>query len=347
MAYKTSIEWTDRTWNPITGCSWESRGCDNCYAARLASTRMKSHPSREGLTDGKGNFNGQVRFNKQWLEQPFRWKKPSRIFVCAHADLFHPAVPDGWIMMLLNVMYQCPSHTFQVLTKRPERMREFLDRWMDYAEEDPSPKLARGPEEVRATHKSGRGQLFAAYLDAMLEQEGGKIPDGAAFPPYDWMEGMRYWPLWPENVWFGVSAEDQPSADRRVAELVKIRGVTRWVSLEPLLAPVDMSPWVFDRDREIRRLVNGPACLNRDQADASVGRPLDWVVVGGESGPNARPMNPEWARSLRDRCADSKVPFFFKQHGGATSKSGGRELDGEEWSQMPFTIAGEMRSMGL
>ena len=134
MADHTHIEWTDATWNPITGCTLVSAGCDNCYAAELTAGRLKNHPSRQGLARrnaaGVAKFTGEVRFNEKWLDQPMRWRKPRRIFVCAHSDLFHESVPDEWIDPIFAVMALCPRHTFQVLTKRPDRMMEYV-RWTD------------------------------------------------------------------------------------------------------------------------------------------------------------------------------------------------------------------------
>lgn len=132
MAETSSIEWTDATWNPITGCTLVSEGCRHCYAARLAATRMREHPSRKGLARlnaaGEAKFTGEVRFNADWLDQPLRWRRPRRIFVCAHGDLFHESVPWNWIGQVFEVMRDAPRHTFQVLTKRPERAREWMER---------------------------------------------------------------------------------------------------------------------------------------------------------------------------------------------------------------------------
>ncbi|TMV83805.1 DUF5131 family protein [Thioclava sp. BHET1] len=131
MADKTSIEWTDATWNPITGCTLVSKGCRNCYAATLAAGRLRNHPSRIGLArrnaEGEARFTGEVRFNGQWLDQPIRWRRPRRIFVCAHGDLFHEGVPDNWIDEVFAVMALAPHHTFQILTKRPARARAYLN----------------------------------------------------------------------------------------------------------------------------------------------------------------------------------------------------------------------------
>ncbi len=250
MADRSQIEWTDATWNVVTGCSRVSRGCQNCYAERLAATRLKHHPSRAGLADKHG-WTGRVRFNEQWLAQPMRWQDPRRIFVAAHGDLFHGNVPDAWIDAVFGVMNEATRHVYQLLTKRPGRARDYFAarRW-----DDP---------------------------------ETGKLPS---------------------HIHLGVSVEDQPTADERLAALGQIEAAVRWVSIEPLLGPVEIDEHLGD---------------------------LDWVVVGGESGPGARPMDPSWARSLRNQCICARVPFFFKQWGGATSKAGGCELDGRQWRQMP------------
>ena len=216
MADGTHIEWarhplTGRgaTWNPITGCTLESEGCRNCYAARLAATRLKHDPSRQGLAKlnaaGVAKFTGEVRFNEGWLDQPLRWRQPRGIFVCAHGDLFAPGVPDGWIMRVLNVMAQAQQHIFFVLTKRPARARQFFTKWADVnVAEDCDFKGARGPAAVREAHRSGRGQLFADMLDAM-----GTPPPGAAHPLFDWAGGMSRWPDVFRNIWLGTSVEDQ------------------------------------------------------------------------------------------------------------------------------------------
>ncbi|KPL55542.1 hypothetical protein ABB55_27645 [Prosthecomicrobium hirschii] len=272
MADKTGIEWTDATWNPIVGCSVVSPGCTNCYAMRLAGTRMKHHPSRAGLTrDSKAGpvWTGEVRFMEPWLTQPLHWSKPRMIFVCAHADLFHEAVPDEWIDRVFAVMALCPQHTFQVLTKRPERMRKYVSE-----------------------------NLGGRIQDVVDNME----PDGIwKFPGYEpWITDD--FPL--PNVWLGVSIEDQRRADERIGILGATPAALRWVSAEPLLGRID-----FDIDQL---------------------RVIDWVVAGGESGPGARPMHPDWARSLRDQCAAAGAPFLFKQWGEWVSVLD-RDRDDPDW----------------
>ena len=286
MAAKTSIEWCDATWNIITGCSRVSRGCGasdggGCYAERLAATRLRHHPSRVGLTNAHGGWTGEVRFNGQWLDQPLRWERARRIFVCAHSDLFHEAVPTEWLDRVFAVMALCPQHTYQVLTKRPARMKSYVC--------------------------NGRGSV----LDVLC---------GLGFPFAHKRLSSGRWP--PPNVWLGTSVEDLETANERIPVLLEAPAAVRWISAEPLLGPLT----VFDLD--------GPVDV-REGMDPG----LHWVVAGGESGPRARPMDPEWARSLRDQCQIAGVPFFFKQWGGATAKAGSRELDGRTWDEMPAVLA--------
>jgi protein gp37 len=300
MADGTAIEWTDATWNIITGCSVVSPGCTNCYAMKLAGTRLAHHPSRAGLTrDSNAGpvWTGGVRFNEQWINDPWRWKRPRRIFVCAHGDLFHEAVPDGWIARVWNVMGQCDHHQFQILTKRPARMREWVTRWADLSGEDGDPKLVRGPDATRAAHPSGRGQLFAAMLYAM-----GSPPPGAAYPTFDWMAGQMWWPPVLPNVWLGVSVEDQVRADERIPDLLGAPAAVRFLSCEPLLGPINLHSALC---RKTGSCPTCPQCLGG----------IDWLIAGGESGPGARPMHPGWPRGLRDQCVAAGVPFFFKQWG--------------------------------
>lgn len=264
MADHSKIEWTDATWNPITGCSVVSAGCKHCYAMRLAGTRMRNHPSRAGLTqDSKAGpvWTGEVRFNEEWLDQPLRWCRPRRIFVCAHGDLFHNVVPDSWIDQVFQVMASTQRHVFQVLTKRAQRMRDYL---------------------------SSRGfhPLSDSVWTMTPEWRGGECKPAATRRPLP-------------NVWLGVSAENQEAADERIPLLLQTPAAVRWVSAEPLLGRVNFAE---------HALHGGPG-------------QVDWVVVGGESGPHARPSHPDWFRSLRDQCAAAGVPFLFKQWGDWVSVS--------------------------
>lgn len=295
MADTSKIEWTDATWNPITGCTMVSAGCTNCYAMGLAATRLRHHPSRAGLTrevGGRAVWTGEVRLNDQWMQQPLQWKRPRMILVCAHGDLFHESVPEIWIDQVFAVMALAPQHTFQVLTKRPERMLGYFlnaphQRWMKVME-----------------------SLWKDRIASTVDRYG-------ALP----------------NVWLGTSVENQATADERIGPLLATPAAVRFVSAEPLLGAVRL-----DRVRPTaspnRKTLNA---LGGSRMHTGMRTGIDWVIVGGESGKNARPMQPDWARSLRDQCESEKVAFFFKQWGEWRfgKKAAGRQLDGREWSQMP------------
>ena len=289
MADKTGIEWTDATWNPVVGCTICSPGCKNCYAMkdahRLAHAfGQKKYRGLTTLIKGKPVWNGTVRLVPDALDQPLRWRAPRKIFVNSMSDLFHEDLSFGAIMRVFQVMWACPQHTFQVLTKRPERMAEFFRRWADLTGEDGEPKLARGPAATRKAHPSGRGQLFADMLDAM-----GQPPPGAAYPTFDWMGGMIGYPTARVNIWLGVTAEDQLRADERREHLsaVSSLGWRTIVSYEPAIGPVDWTGWEFVRQ----------------------------IISGGESGPDARVHHPDWHRVTRDFCHRNSIAYYFKQWG--------------------------------
>lgn len=275
----THIEWTDETWNPVTGCDQVSPGCDHCYAMTMAK-RLKAMGDPKYQRDGNPRTSGPgfgVTCHPDVLDKPLRWKRPRRVFVNSMSDLFHPDVPDGFIVAVWEAMRQAPQHTFQVLTKRPQRMASFLARWHDVTGEDFADfKNARGPEATRAAHPSPKGQLWADYLDAL-----GAPPEGCAYPTFDWMDGpLRMMPTTPlPNVWLGVSIESDRYAFR-ADHLRATPAAVRWISAEPLLGPLP----------------------SLDLAG------IDWLVVGGESGANARPMHPDWVRYLRDRCHPGEHP---------------------------------------
>lgn len=238
MADGSAIEWTDATWNPVTGCTRISRGCDNCYAERFAERfrGVPGHPFATGF---------DLTLRPERIDQPLLWRRPRMIFVNSMSDLFHKEVPQPFVDQVFETMERASWHTFQVLTKRSSLMRDYL----------------------RRRYGRGRG---------------------------------------PSHVWCGVSIEDA-SAAIRIAHLREAPAGVRFLSLEPLIGPV------------------GPIDLSG----------VDWVIVGGESGPAARPMKPQWAREIRDACNRQGVAFFFKQWGGLRPKSGGRELDGREWNEFP------------
>lgn len=265
MSDKTAIEWADSTWNPVTGCTKVSPGCDNCYAETF-SERFRGTPGHYF----ENGFDIQLRPDK--LDQPLRWKKPRRIFVNSMSDLFHKDVPDEYIAKVFAVMALAPQHTFQILTKRHGRMRSLLS--------------------------SGDFQTAVAeHMLSMTDEE--RLPDVGD-------------PLPLPNVWLGVSTENQKWADIRIPALLETPAAVRFISAEPLLGPIDLARvgappfWCLGHGCPAVECPNGLHLPRRG---------IDWVIVGGESGHNARPMHPAWATSLRDQCATAEVPFLFKQWG--------------------------------
>jgi protein gp37 len=247
MADGTSIEWTEATWNPVTGCDRISAGCDHCYALTL-SKRLKAMGAEKYQNDGDPRTSGPgfaVTTHPASLGQPLKWKSPRVVFVNSMSDLFHAKVPIDFVRAVIEVISSTPQHTYQVLTKRP----------------------------IRALRMANK-------ID------------------------------WPSNMWLGVSVENSDTF-HRIEHLRQIPAAVRFLSCEPLLGPLDGID------------LTG----------------IDWVIAGGESGPDYRPMEVSWARGIRDTCAEESVPFFFKQWGGRTPKSLGRELDGVTWDQMPKRIA--------
>lgn len=279
---KTRIEWADRIWNPVTGCSKVSQGCKHCYAEREWESRFTYNPRH--IAFGRAFTN--VQAHAQRLEMPLSWHKPAKIFVNSMSDLFHESVSFEFIAAVFGCMALAPHHVFQVLTKRPERMEQFFS-WV-WSEG----RILFGPASLCITKLLREAEDLPKSVEPMVrDREAQK-----AIP----------WPL--PNVWLGVSVEDQATADERIPVLQRVPAAVRWVSAEPLLGPVDMSLW-FD----LYQYEDGDIWHPRN-----LSRPLispDWVVVGGESGPNARPMHPDWVRNLRDQCVSAEVAFNFKQWG--------------------------------
>jgi protein gp37 len=308
MAENSKIEWTDATWNPLRGCSRVSEGCRNCYAEGVAARFSGPGQPYEGLAhrvkrphgSSEARWTGKVALAESVLAAPLRWKKPRHIFVNSMSDLFHEDVPDEWIDRIFTVMALARQHTFQVLTKRPARMR-------DYA-------------------TNGFGRLADTIIRFRREQG-----DNSVVGPLPHLDpGTRWWPL--PNVWLGVSIEDQPTADERVPLLLDTMAAVRFISAEPLLAAVNLARTCIlaAAPGSVRAGIHVNALTGRyvesgleyhgdwdidGPAPVGPGRRIDWVIVGGESGPNARPMHPDWARSLRDQCAEAGVAYFFKQWG--------------------------------
>lgn len=354
----TKIEWTERTWNPIVGCSIVSPGCTHCYAMRMAA-RLEHMASLEcekigrpagkpivgahyvGTTrkvNGKPVWTGKVALAPEHiLLEPLRRKKPTMWFVNSMGDLFHEDVPDAWIDQVFAVMAMCPQHTFQVLTKRSERMRAYFARATVEGYEPVPDAFDHAPTEFALLY----------HMIEIARKIGGKF-------------SMPIVPL--RNVWLGVSAEDQRRADERIPDLLATPAAVRFVSAEPLLGPIDfkrLSVAHLNGDR----ITHFDAMWGGMRSKIDPAR-LDWVIVGGESGPGARPMHPDWARAIRDQCQAAGVPFFFKQWGewwpdetapGDDSTRvhrvgwpplarlgkgrAGRLLDGRAWDEMPAARA--------
>jgi len=291
MGTKSTIEWTGATWNPVTGCAAVSEGCRHCYAARLTHGRLRHNPRYAGLTNTAGHFNGVVKCHEDLLDVPLHWRKPRMIFVNSMSDLFHVGVPFDFIVGVYATMIMARQHTYQILTKRPERAAEILS--MMATTDNLDEELSRRWED-RKIKRSDR-RLYDIYTAGL-------------------------WP--PPNVWLGTSCEDQATFDARVPHLTHCPTAVRFVSLEPLLGPIVL---------RFTHLLN-------------------WVIVSGESGPGARPMQPDWVRSIRDQCVAAGVPFFWKQFGKLSNNpdpkdhtakengghaKGGRLLDGRTWDEMP------------
>lgn len=271
---KTGIEWTDSTWNPTTGCTKVSAGCDHCYADFLAQGKLRTNylkrlpvlQTAEAIADPFA-----LRLWPERLTQPASWKDPRRIFVNSMSDLFHHDVPDAYLRQIWEVMLRVDRHVYQVLTKRPARAARWL--WNN--------------------------------LDLL---PGGQVP---------------------HHIWIGTSVEDQ-SQDYRIRHLLETPHAVRFLSCEPLLGELDIRTWL-PKEETVRDFANPGRTLTRRT------KGIDWVIVGGESGNGARPMDVDWVRSLRDQCAAAGVPYFFKQVGGRTPKAGGRYLDGRTWDEFPQT----------
>lgn len=315
----TKIEWAEETWNPTRGCKAVSPGCRRCYAERQAHRMNLPGGAYEGLTRLTPNgpkWTGIVRTIRDSLDEPRHWNAPREVFVDSMSDLFHEDVPDGFIMDVWRIMAICRWHTFIILTKRADRMLDWVTRFSQDEEVDMVPRLARGPRETREAHTSFRAQLFADMLETW-----GTPPEGAAYPTYDWMEGMRWLPKFLPNLVLGVSCENQRYANERIPLLLRTPAACRVLSLEPLLERIDVAAAM-------------PAGWNV-ATDANI----DGVIVGGESGPGSEPVDAGDVRYVRDQCAAAGVDFFFKQWGGYPKKKLGRVLDGRTYDALPWRRA--------
>jgi protein gp37 len=312
MGEKSNISWTESSWNPVTGCSKVSEGCRYCYAETL-SLRM-------GWSDAAWTFPNAARnvvLHPDRLELPLKWRKPRMIFVNSMSDVFHEQVPDEYIERMFAVMALAPQHTFQVLTKRPERMRE----WVTGGDPLESREIAVGrmAEHLGKIVWDARGSDPSHYSRAITAEQA-KL--------------RRVWPGWPlPNVWLGTSVEDQRAADERIPHLLNTPAAVRFLSCEPLLGPLDLHRYLWE--------AAGP-----EWAGENPSPDLGWVIVGGESGSHLtsadqddRWMDPAWARDIRDQCVAAGTPFFMKQH---SAKRPGQmpyiiEADHShtEWHQFP------------
>ncbi|MDE2472539.1 MAG: phage Gp37/Gp68 family protein, partial [Bradyrhizobium sp.] len=274
MSANSTIEWTNRTWNPVRGCSIVSPGCTNCYAMRQAHRFSGCDQPYEGLTRITNHgpvWTGKIRLVPDALEEPLHWKKPSRIFVNSMSDLFHEDAPDGFLDRVFAVMALAPQHKFQVLTKRPERMRAYL-----------------------SSHDVGlRWGAVARQMDDRVAI--------TATMMVDWTRNGL------PNVWLGVSAENQATADERIPILLQTPAAIRFVSLEPLLGSIGLSSVLIDGDENL--------AIDPLRGARPAFPSIDWVIVGGESGPNARPCNIDWIRSIVDQCKAADTRLFVKQLG--------------------------------
>lgn len=287
MSDNSKIEWTDATWNPVVGCSPVSAGCANCYA--ISAVKRVGEFQGEGskyrdLTvvqkNGVRGWSGNVELFPERLEQPLKWKRGRKIFVNSLSDLWHEDVPFEFVDKIFAVMALSPQHSFQVLTKRPERAAAYFSDTKVRERIAESKFVVSDAAGYDAASTRCRNLYERSYRPARQEN-----PD---------------WPL--PNVWIGVSVEDQKAADERIPILLQIPAAIRFLSCEPLLGPVDLTGYCgFDAGDKRGHLSN----IER----------IDWVIVGGESGHKARPMAPEWAVSLHKQCKAAGVPFFFKQWG--------------------------------
>lgn len=296
MSTATSfIEWTDRTWNPVRGCTRISPGCEHCYAERTAARFSGPGKPYDGLVRLGPNgprWTGKVRLVPSALADVLSWRRPVRVFVNSMSDLFHEGLADEDIAAVFGVMAACPHLTFQVLTKRAERMA----RWFEL--------MAKRGEGGMPLHLDVRG-----YACQALSIAGEEVPASLR------RVGHEGWPL--RNVWLGVSVEDQQRADERIPHLLRTPAAVRFLSCEPLLGPVSIADYM----PPARRVGCGSPDDPCDHSLANDQAAVRWVIVGGESGPGSRPFDLGWARSLVEQCRSADVACFVKQLG--------RELTGE------------------
>jgi protein gp37 len=309
----TGIEWTDATWNPIRArlrsdpgrvgwhCEHASPGCERCYS----ETRNLSGRCNLGtkLPFKPGHRKDvEIFLDEATLTKPLHWRKPRMIFVCSMTDLFADFVTDEMIDRVFAVMALCPQHTFQVLTKRSARMREYMTSEID-------PPLCGRLQRIQF-----EAYRIAAASGAKWDEAAGIAARQAVLDNLKRLDPRTNAGF--KNVWLGVSVEDQARADERIPDLLATPAAVRWLSCEPLLGPVDLTGIRMQTTHDLGFDALGGREIHKDDGNLSTaGRKLDWIVCGGESGKGARPMHPDWARSLRDQCAAAGVAFFMKQWG--------------------------------
>lgn len=361
----SKIEWTDRSdWNPIRGCTRVSPGCGGpgehggCYAeamaARFSLPGMWGHGYAE-MANGKPRWTGKVELQADRLTLPLSWKKPAKVFASSTSDFFHEQMTDDDIDKLFAVMALTPHLTYQVLTKRPERMRDYmLERWqpakalkVDMGGGD----ILNMPAEIEG---ADRRDQIAEMIQILVDDDGElkrrfcDTENDAHWTAEGELRCLQFtWPL--PNVWLGVSAERQQEADERIPLLLQTPAAIRFVSCEPLLGPINLASFWRPDFREWWNALTGEITNDRHRGDVSQGYKLDWVIAGGESGLRARPMHPDWARSLRDQCDAAGVPFFFKQW-GEWEKALDRDVEDPDWRadyRVRFNDRGNCRWLNL
>lgn len=301
MAVKTTIEWTDATWNPVRGCSRVSEGCRNCYAERTA-LRFAEGPFFEFVTkvNGHAAWTGKVELVEEHLTYPLHWRAPRRIFVNSMSDLFHEVLPDSAIDQVFAVMARASHHTYQILTKRPRRMLEYMLENAGHA--------ARGRVQDVLDQTDSDSRSYSVDAELLFDS----------------------WPL--PNVWLGVSVEDQETADVRIPLLLKTPAARRFVSYEPALGAVNFTALQPNREVEIDAL-NGRHGVYRPLQGTNT--KIDWLIVGGESGPGARPFDIAWARNTIAQCKAAGVACFVKQLGAFYGSVVKHDKNGGAWNEWP------------
>lgn len=301
----SNIEWTDVTWNPVIGCRHVAEGCRHCYAEtmskRLAAMGQKDYAS---ILDAKGKFNGKAIARPATLAEPLSWKKPRMVFVNSMSDLFHEDVSFEFIAAVFGVMAACPQHTFQVLTKRPDRALAFFE-WIKTA--PISEPFERGGKQFGVPREL---TVCSMQLEAEAETDVDRASFGSIYEMAGAVVAINK-PAWPlKNVWLGVSIATQADADKNIPVLLKCTASVRFVSAEPLIEAVSLQRFMFE---------DCPSeCVSKSHERAGHRVPngaLDWVIVGGESGPGARPCDLEWVRSIVQQCEAAGVSCFVKQMG--------------------------------